>query len=307
MVKHPVGRFTAFMHAAAVGLVACATGLLPACGGSDDEPATPSASPLSASAQPSVEGARVTGREEALRIVVRGVVAPLYYGELVQGALARAFALRPSAVGAEAPAAPGDRWVVVAPGAGPFGDGRTEIEIEAADQAEGLLLRGEAGSVRAVLRFENAALGAARFDGAVTLDVSRAGAGAGSAHRTRAETLAVVDAQGTRHWSFLDVDVDAQQVVQRLTVVSDLTTDPAAPIWIDVVANSPGRLDAARGGAILASGSYMATGVTGFLNARVALQVEADRGWTIAVDNDQDDEIDFVVRASADEARALAR
>ncbi|HWK85690.1 MAG TPA: hypothetical protein VNS61_18345 [Caldimonas sp.] len=64
--------------------------------------------------------------------------------------------------------------------------------------------------------------------------------------------------------------------------MSDLTTDPAAPVWIDVVANSPGRLDAARGGAILSSGSYMATGVTGFLNARIALQVEADRGWTIA-------------------------
>ena len=73
--------------------------------------------------------------------------------------------------------------------------------------------------------------------------------------------------------------------------MSDLTTDPAAPVWIDVVANSPGRLDAARGGAILSSGSYMATGVTRFLNARIALQVDHR----------------FVVRASADEARALAR
>jgi hypothetical protein len=231
MVKHPVSRFAAFAHGAVVALVVCVMGLLPACGGSDDEPATPSGSQLPASAQPSVQGARVSGREEALRIVARGVVAPLYYGELVQGALARAFAMRPSAGGAEAPAAPGDRWVV-APGAGPSGEGRTEVDIEAADDAEGLLLRGEAGSLRAVLRFENAALGAARLDGAVTLDVSCAVAGAGSAHRTRAETLAVTDAQGT---------------------------------------------------------------------------MEADRGWTIAVDNDQDDEIDSVVRASADEARALAR
>ena len=43
----------------------------------------------------------------------------------------------------------------------------------------------------------------------------------------------------------------------------------------------------------------------GFLKARLTLQVAADGGWTIDVDNDKDDRIDFVVEASAQEARAL--
>ncbi len=169
------------------------------------------------------------------------------------------------------------------------------------------MLRGEAGFLRAVLRLDNAALGAARVDGAVTLEVSRTVAGAGWAHRSQADVLSITDRDGTRHWSYLDVDVDSQQLVQRLTVVSDLTTDAAAPVWIDVVLDSPGRLDAAPAAAMLSSGRFMATGVTGFLDARLALQVGADRSWTIAVDNDRDDLVDSVVHASAEEARALAR
>jgi len=45
--------------------------------------------------------------------------------------------------------------------------------------------------------------------------------------------------------------------------------------------------------------------VIGFLKSRLTLQVAADGGWTIDVDNDKDDRIDFVVQASAQEARAL--
>jgi hypothetical protein len=55
----------------------------------------------------------------------------------------------------------------------------------------------------------------------------------------------------------------------------------------------------------LSSGRYVASGVIGFLKARLTLEVAAGGGWTIEVDNDKDDRVDFVVQASADEARAL--
>jgi hypothetical protein len=303
-----MSRTLAFVPAGAAVVFAATMGMLSACGGSE-EAAAPPESHAMADALPRIEGARVSGRDEALRIVARGVVAPMYYSELAQAVLVRVFELRSRAPGAAPPAASGDRWKV-ALDAQPLGaevlvEGQTGVEIEAADNAEGLILRGEAGFVRAVVRFERTTFGAAQVDGALTLEVSRTVAGAGSAHRSQAETLSITDGLGTRHWSYLDAEVDAQQFVQRLTVVSDLTVDPAAPVWIDVTSSEPGRFDAPQTGALLTSGRYVATGVTGFLNARLTLQVSADGSWTVAVDNDKDDQIDFVVHASPDEVRAL--
>ena len=306
MFKHLTSRFAELLQAAAVVAFAAAIGMLSACGGSD-EPATPLESHTLASVPPALDGASVSGPDEALQIVARGVVAPVYYSELVHAVLVRVFELRSSARGVEPPASPGDRWVVALDaqplGAGVFATGRTGIDIEAADNAEGLMLRGEAGFVRAVVRLERVALGLAQVDGAVTVDVSRAVAGTGWTRRSRAETLSITDGLGTRHWSFLDVDVDARQFVQRLTVVSDLTVNEAAPLWIDVTSSAPGRLDVGR--PPLSSGRYVATGVTGFLKARLTLQVGADGSWTVEVDNDKDDQIDFVAHATADEVRAL--
>lgn len=308
MFKRPMSRFADFPHAAAAVAFAAAMSMLSACGGSD-EAATPAESRPLAGARLALEGARVSSRAEALQIVARGVVAPLYYSELTHAVLVRVFELRSIERGAEPPASPGDRWVVALDaqplGAGASVEGRTGVDIETADNAEGLMLRGEAGFVRAVLRFERVALGAAQVDGAVTLEVSRTVAGTGWARRCRADTLSIADGHGTRHWSYLDVDVDAQRFVQRLTVVSDVPVDGAAPVWMDATSSNPGRLEAASAGATLSSGRYVATGVIGFLKARLTLQVAADGAWTIDVDNDKDDRIDFVVHASADEARAL--
>ena len=77
------------------------------------------------------------------------------------------------------------------------------------------------------------------------------------------------------------------------------------PLWLDAMASAPGPLAAPSTGATLSSGRYVANGVIGFLKARLTLQVAADGGWTIDVDNDKDDRIDFVVHASAHEARAV--
>ena len=283
--------------------------MLPACGGDDGTGAAPE-SRLQAAAGPALEGARVAGRDEALQLVARGVVAPLYYSELAHAVLARVFELRSIAQGDGPPASAGDRWVLALDaqplGAGAAVVGPRALEIEAADHAEGLMLRGEAGFVRAVLRFERVALGAAaQVDGAIVLEVSRTAAGAGSARRSQADTLSITDAHGTLHWSYLDVAVDTQKVVQRLTVVSDVPVGGDGPVWLDVTSGAPGQLAAASAGASLSSGRYVAEGVIGFLQARLTLQVAADGGWTVDVDNDKDDRIDFVAQASADEVRAL--
>ena len=282
---------------------------MPACGGDDGTgPAAESQPPAAAGL--ALEGARVAGRDEALQLVARGVVAPLYYSELAHAVLARVFELRSIRLGAGPPASAGDRWELALDaqplGTGAALQGPVAIEIEAADHAEGLMLRGEAGFVRALLRFERVALGAAaQVDGRVVLEVSRTAAGAGAARRSQADALSITDAHGTLHWSYLDVAVDAQQVVQRLTVVSEVSVGGDGPVWLDVTSSAPGQLAAASAGASLSSGRYVAAGVIGFLQARLTLQVAADGGWTVDVDNDKDDRIDFVAQASVDEVRAL--
>ncbi len=111
MIKHLMSRSAGIPHPAATVAFTAALGLLPACGGSD-EAATPSEMQLSASAPPALEGARVAGRDEALRIVGRGVVAPLRYSELAHAVLVRIFQLRSIAGGAALRAISGESWVV---------------------------------------------------------------------------------------------------------------------------------------------------------------------------------------------------
>ena len=309
MFEEPMTSIADFQHAAVAFAFAVALALLPACGGADGAGPAAESLPLEGAGL-ALEGARVSGRDEALRIVARGVVAPLYASERAHAVLARVFELRSIAQGAGSAASPGDRWVLALGtqplGAGAAVEGPVAIDIEAADNAEGLMLRGEAGFVRALLRFERVALGAAaQVDGAIVLEVSRTAAGAGAARRSQADALSLTDGHGTLHWSYLDVSIDTQQVVQRLSVVSEVPVGGDGPVWLDATSSAPGQLAAASAAASLSSGRYVAAGVIGFLQARLTLQVAADGGWTIDVDNNKDDRIDFVVHASADEARAL--
>jgi hypothetical protein len=236
---------------------ACAVVLVVACGGSDETLA-----PTSESA--ALEGQRVANRDEALQIVARGVVAPLRFSDSALAVLTRAFVQ-----GAGTDAA---------------------IVIEAADNAQGLLLRGEPGFVRALLRFDGDAASSAatpRIEGTVVLEVARGAAGEGLARRLRADALSVTEGERTLNWSYLDIEVDAQQTVQRFNVVADVPIDGRERVWLDATASAPGR--------------YTASGVIGFLAARLTLLLASDGGWTIDVYNNRDEQVDFVVQASADE------
>ena len=86
---------------------------------------------------------------------------------------------------------------------------------------------------------------------------------------------------------------------------TDVPVGADGSVWLDATSSEPAQLAAAPAAAGLSSGRFVAAGVIGFLKARLTLQVAADGGWTIDVDNDNDDRIDFVVEASANEARAL--
>ena len=55
----------------------------------------------------------------------------------------------------------------------------------------------------------------------------------------------------------------------------------------------------------LPAGQYVANGLIGSLNARLAVRAASDGAWSIAIDNDKDDRIDLVISTSADEERAL--
>ena len=294
-------NLAAYRHARIAA--AAAVGLLLACGGDDgiDLPAAAQAAP-SPPAGLALEGQRVTGRDAALQIVARGVVAPLHFSDLAHAVLVRTFEARARTQGSVQPASHGDRWTLLPDGralgsGGAALEGPVAIEIEAADHAEGLMLSSEPGSVRAHLRFEQVALGAGgRVDGEIVLEVSRTTAGAGLSRRSQADRLTVTDASRTLHWSYLAVEVDARQVLQALTVVADTPVDGSqARAWIDVttaepVANSPQR--------------YRASGVIGFLDAYLTSHLSADGSLTIDVDNGKDDRVDFVAQASAAEARA---
>ena len=283
-----------------------------ACGGDDGINAAPELQAKPAvSAGLALDGQRVPGRDEALQIVARGVVAPLVGSELAHAVLARAFELRANAPSASSPVSTGDRWVLAlnaqALGTGAALEGPIAIDIQAADHADGLILRGETGFVRALLRFERVTLGTAgHIDGAIVLEVSRTAAGTGAARRSQADALSISDGTQTLNWSYLAIEIDAQQRVQTLNVVSDLSIEGSDRVWLDATTSvAPDRPSAAATGADLSSRRYIASGVVGFLKARLTLQTAADGGWTIEVDNDKDDRVDFVVQASAAEARAL--
>ena len=284
---------------------AAAVGLLLACGGDDgiDLPVAAQAA-SSPPAGPALEGQRVADRDAALQIVARGVVAPLHFSDLAHAVLARTFEARARTQGSMQPASYGDRWTLLPDGqalgsGGAVLEGPVAIEIEAADHALGLMLRGEAGSLRAHLRFEQVALGTGgRVDGEIVLEVSRTAAGAGLSRRSQADRLTVTDGSRTLHWSYLAVDVDARQVVQALTVVADTTVDGSqARAWIDVTAAEPVANSLSQ--------RYRASGVIGFLDAYLTSHLSADGSLTIDVDNGKDDRVDFVAQASAAEVRAL--
>jgi hypothetical protein len=299
-----------FKHVAATAAWT-ALSLLVACGGEmTSEPAE----------EPSLEGQRVTGEEQALEIVARGVVAPIRYSELAHAVLARAFALlaqRPQdaadAVGACDTATgwgqvtlldrdgnhkvSGADRITLTAGQCQVGtraqlSGAIGIDIEAADNAEGLMLRAESGSLRVHLNFDDVVLDAssARIDGALVLQVWRTPMASSVAHASHASALAVTTGGQSMRWSHLNVQVDAQGSVQTLVVASDVP-GPGGPLWLDATSSAPGR--------------FVVAGVIGFLKARMTLQVAADGAWAIEVDNDKDDAIDFVVRAQPAQTRFL--
>lgn len=268
-------------HGVASAGIAATALLLAACSGGDGGDSATAASPMAALA---LEGRHLGGRDETLQVVAGAVAAPLACSELAHAMLANAFEQR--AHERQAPASAGDRWVAV------IAAGPVAVEIESADHAEGLMLRGEAGQLRALLRLDRLALGAsARIDGTVLLDVERGAAGAGAARRTRSDVLAVSAAERSLRWSYLDLQVGADQALRSLDVVSAVPL-AGGEVWLDVTSRAPGH--------------YSATGVTGFLKPRLALEVGADGGWTIGVDDDRDGSVDFVVQASPDEARRAA-
>ena len=216
------------------------------------------ATPPNAKAESTLQGQPVADRSTALQIVARGIIAPLDFSELAHAVLVRSLAQHES----------GDESVV--------------IDTQVADNAAGTLLRGEAGRVRAVLHFDHFAIGtAAQVDGAITLDVSRANAGSDSIRTSQADALSFSDERGTLNWSYLYAEVDAQGL-KAFNVVSDVPIDGAGRVSIDTT---------------LSSGRYAATGVLSSLNANVTLEVAADERWTIAVDNDKDGRVDFMVQA----------
>jgi hypothetical protein len=296
-----MGHLANLLRAATSLAFAAAAGALPACGGGDGTDAAVEAHAVS-DVQAALQGVRVSAREQALQIAARAVVAPLRLSELAHAALVRAFELRAITHGAEPAASAGDGWMLDLH-AQPLGararlEGRVTIAIETTDHAEGLLLRGEAGFVRALLRFDHAALGVgAHIDGELVVEVSRTEESSDLRRRSQADALSVTDGSQTLRWSYLNVEADAAQMTPTLTVVSDVPLDGAANVWLDVTTRVPGRLAAAPG-------RYVASGVIGFLRARLTLEPTADGGWTIGVDNDQDDRVDFIVQASADDVGA---
>jgi hypothetical protein len=250
--------------------LAAVLAVTPGCGGSGGADAPPEIQPTATG--PSIlQGRQVADRAEALQIVERGIMAPLLVSEAARALLSCAFehAMPDPTIG---------------------------IDIEAADNPQGLLVRGEAGSVRAVLRFDGAALGVgAPVDGTITLDVSRPAAGTASVWHSRADTLSVSQRGRTLSWSYLYTEVEEGQGLKALNVVSDLPIDASQSVAIDVT------LTASADG--VGAQHYVAAGILSSLDADLALDVTADGRWTIGVDNARDGRIDFIAQAAAPQAR----
>jgi hypothetical protein len=262
--------------------------LCSACGGGDDGGAAEvpkQAAPMSAT----LNGARVSNAEQAQQIVARGIAAPLQASAGAHAALVRAFEWRASALRSRAPVAAGDRWAMTTQ-AHAAHQAPLVVEIERAHNAEGLLLRGEPGRVRALLWFESLASVAAdaQLQGAITLEVVRTAGAAGPVRRSQADALSLVDAGTTLRWSYLNVEVDGHDKVRRFGVVSDVPVHRIGRVWVDVT---------------LAEDRYVAAGVLAFLQSRLSVRVDDVRGCIIEVDNDRDGQADLALTAEPAGAR----
>jgi hypothetical protein len=100
-----MGTIADFRHRVIAVTCAAAVSAIPACGGGDRTDFPPESQPL-ASVGLALEGKRVSGRDQALQIVARGVMAPLYCSEMAHAVLARAFELRANAPSALPPGVP---------------------------------------------------------------------------------------------------------------------------------------------------------------------------------------------------------
>lgn len=274
---------------------------LVACGGG-----TPDSAPArdrAAQTTPSLRGASLANRDQALQVAARGIVAPLYVSELAHRVLQHAIEQRPWQA-----AQPGARWSLQLH-AQPFGpravlDGTVHVEIEAAHDADDALLRGESGWVRARLRFDGLRLGAGgRIDGEVLLDAPRGAHDTAPARRTRADAFVITDHGRSLSWSYLDVEQGARGIVRRMVVVADVPVKGIGPVRLDVRSEGAGRIAAMRDGPALVAGRYGASGVLAFLRSRLRLQAARDGAWTIDVDADGDGRTDYFVWADAAEAR----
>jgi hypothetical protein len=249
---------------------AAVLGLCSACGGGGD--AEVAEAPQHAStASPTLNGARVSNAEQAQQIVARGIAAPLQASAQAHAELVRALEWRVSALRSAAPVAAGDRWVMTHVAH----QGPVRVEIEHARNAEGLLLRGEPGHVRALLRFEPSAssVGQAHVEGAITVEAVRTAGAAGPVRRSQADALSFIDGGTALRWSYLSVELDGQGKVRRFGVVSDVPVDHIGRVWVDVT---------------LAGDRYVAAGVLAFLQARLSVRVGGANGCSIEVDNDRD-------------------
>jgi hypothetical protein len=261
-------------------------GLCSACGGGDETGAA-EAPQHAAAIAPTLNGARVSNAEQAQQIVARGIAAPLQASAEAHAALVRAFEWRASALQSREPVAAGDRWAMPTQAAH---QGPVRVEIEHAHNAEGLLLRGEPGRVRALLRFEPSApsVAEAHLEGAITLEVARTAGGAGPVRRSQADALSLTDAGTALRWSYLSVEVDGHDKVRRFGVVSDVPVDRIGRVWVDVT---------------LAGDRYVAAGVLAFLQSRLSVRLDDANGCSVEVDNDRDGRADLVLNVQQVGAR----
>jgi hypothetical protein len=294
-----------------VAMLAAAVSAFSACGGSGENGNAVSVPQALTNGGPDLQGRRVSGRSEALQIVARGIIAPLVFSEQAHATLASSFKSRASSSGSALATSAGDTWVVDAGGqaAGTHSglEGPILVRVDAADNAEGLLLRDEVGSLRATLHFAHSADDAASGTaGTITLDVSRSAAGAGTLRRSQSDAVSTSDGNRKLNWSYLLVEVEAQQQLRKLNVVSDVPIDGSDRVSLDTTFSNPAELPVMPAGAIRYSGQYVATGVISSLNAGLTLQIADDGAWAIDIDNDKGGRVDFAVKATSLEAQSIS-
>jgi hypothetical protein len=301
---------TYFGRVLSVAALAVAMGAFSACGGSGENITAVDATQALTNSGPTMQGRRVSGRTEALQIVARGVIAPLVFSEQAHATLTSSFKSRASGSGVALATSAGDTWVVdaggQAAGSHPGLHGPILVRVDAANNAEGLLLRDEVGSLRATLSFahspDDTSSGTA---GSITLEVSRSVAGAGMLRRSQADSVSTSDGSQKLNWSYLLVEVGALQQLRKLNVVSDVPLGASERVSMDTTFSTPAELAPVPTGATRYSGQYVATGVISSLNAGLTLQIADDGAWAIEIDNDKGGHVDFAVKATTLEAQAV--